>query len=126
MIAVTLIDAERRLRALQAEPATRLALTRTVDPVDDLDRTLDALVEAIVAAAAELGVEPAERSTRRAVSATLGNLWSDLVEIEPRRLARAWAAHDLPDAWEGLHRRLLAAVDSARAAVDGTPERRER
>jgi hypothetical protein len=45
---------------------------------------------------------------------------------EPERLKRAWGGHDLPDAWEGLHRRLLAAVDSARAAVEGTPEGQER
>jgi hypothetical protein len=48
------------------------------------------------------------------------------VAIEPERLQWAWGGHDLPDGWEGLHRRLLAAVESTRAAVEGTPEGRER
>jgi hypothetical protein len=42
--------------------------------------------------------------------------------IEPERLRRAWDAHDLPDVWG----RLLAVVESARAAVEGTPEGRKR
>jgi hypothetical protein len=126
VIATTLVDAERRLRAVQAEQRAALELTRTVDPVDDLDRNLDALVGEVQAAAAELGVAPAERSARSAASATLTILWSDLVELEPARLVLAWGAVDLPDAWAGLHQRLLVAVESARAAVDrssGGPDR---
>jgi hypothetical protein len=121
VIAIRLIDAERQLRALQAEQAATLGLTRAVDPVDGLDRILDELVAVIGAAAAELAVKPAERSARGAVSAVLAILWSDLVELEPARLVRAWGASDLPEAWVGLHRRLLAAVEAARTTVDGAP-----
>ena len=91
MLGSRLAEAERQLRALQAEVHADLGLTRFDEPVPELDELVDGLVGLLRAAAGQLGVAPGQRSARRWAGAVLSLLWSDLVEIEPGRLVRAWA-----------------------------------
>jgi hypothetical protein len=109
VIGSRLAAAELQLRAMQAQLHA---------PVPELDELVDGLVGLLRTAAEQLGVTPDQRSARRSAGAILSLLWSDLVEIEPERLVRAWGAHDLPDDWQKLHAGLLGAVRSAQTAVD--------
>jgi hypothetical protein len=121
VIGSRLAGAERQLRAMQAELHADLELTGFDEPVAELDRIVEELVGKLRSAAAELGIAAARRSARRSVAGNLALLWSDLVEVEPERLVRAWGAGDLPRRWRELHAELIRGVRSAQAAVDGRP-----
>ena len=86
--------------------------------MDGLEEALDELVDAIRAVGGRLELVRGEWSVRGLAEATLSILWSDLIEVKPERLARAWGV-DLPQDWEELHASLLQGVASARAAVEG-------
>lgn len=118
VIGSRLAAAELQLRAMQAQLHADLELTSFDEPVPELDELVEGLVGLLRAAAGRLGVPPGQRSARRSAGAVLSLLWSDLVEIEPERLVRAWGACDPPDEWQKLHAGLLGAVRSAQTAVD--------
>jgi len=119
LVAVRLAGAERQLRGLLVEPARDLALTRRSDDAGDLAAALAPALAAVDEAARRIGAVPASYSMRRAAESLLSILWSDLVDIEPERLRRAWGLDDLPDEWTELHTRLLAGIQEARARLAG-------
>jgi hypothetical protein len=122
VLGTTLASAERRLVALLGEQRDDLQLTRTDDPVGELDAVLAPVLQALRAAAGRIGAPAATRSLRRSAAATLSILWVDLVELAPERLEAAWGA-EVPDGWPALHAELLARLRWAADRIEGRADR---
>ena len=76
------------------------------------------MLDAINAAATEIGASPTRRSHEAAARGVLSIVWADLIELDPARLQRAYGAHDLPEAWPAAQRHLIAAVEEALAELE--------
>jgi hypothetical protein len=61
---------------------------------------------------------------RRRVRGQLHILWADLIEMSPEGLGKHWDAHDVPEAWPELQRRLLAVVENGIAELAQPTEAR--
>ena len=79
------------------------------------------MLDAIIAAATDIGGSPSRRSHEAAARGVLSIVWADLIELDPERLKRAHGAHDLPEAWPAAQRRLIAAVEEALAELNRPP-----
>lgn len=99
-------------------------LLSVVEDAPELTEVLGPLEDTLSEAARRLGIEPAPIDVRQRVWGPLHILWADLVEMSPERLRKQWGADDVPEAWPGLQRQLLAAVEHAIAALGRQPEPR--
>lgn len=105
---------ERQVLAVQAELESSPSLSQWEDPPVDADAVLRPVLLAIRHAASAVGAEPVSRSRRRALTALLSVMWSDLIDLEPGKLRSRWGMHDLPPAWAEQQARQYAAVELAR------------
>jgi hypothetical protein len=115
-IAHTLAVVERRVRDV-AEPHADLHLTGLSDVVTDIQDVLNPLLDAIAAVAERLELPRGERSHRSSVMATLTLAWSDLEELDPRRLRRGYGFAEPLAGWSEARDGLLDAIEQARARL---------
>jgi hypothetical protein len=115
-IATLLRHVDNELAELRHQTAPDRLLSVVRDP-PELTEVLGPLEEALSEAVRRLRIEPEPIDVRQRVRGPLHILWADLVDMSPEQLRRQWGAHDVPEAWPGLHRQLLAAVEHAIAAL---------
>jgi hypothetical protein len=118
-IARALALSERRLRDVVDEPQAELRMTRLDDIVTDIADVLGPPLEAFNAAAKEMALAVQQRSHRAAARGTLSLVWTELMELDPDRMRRAYGTNEMPTAWPAVRRQLIAAVERALAQLDG-------
>jgi hypothetical protein len=117
-IARALALSERRLRDVVDEPHADLPMTRLDDVVTDIADLLGPPLQALDGAAREMGLPAEQRSHRAAARGALSLVWTDLMELDPDRMRRAYGTNEMPTAWPAVRRQLIAAVERALAQLD--------
>ena len=107
-IARALAMSERRLREVVDEPQAELRMTRLDDVVTDIADLLGPPLQALDGAATEMDLAAPPRSHRAAARGALSLVWTDLMELDPDRMRRAYGterdAHGLAGCSPAAHR----------------------
>jgi hypothetical protein len=106
------------LRVVVDEPDAHLPMTSLDDVVPDIADLLCPPVQDLVGAAREMGLSAQQRSHRAAARGALSLVWTDLMELDPDRIRRAYGTNELPTAWPAVRTQLIAAVERALAQLD--------
>jgi hypothetical protein len=117
-IARALALSERRLREVVEEPQAGLRVTRLDDVVTDIADLLGPPLQAFNGAATEMALPAQQRSHRAAARGALSLERTDLMELDPDRMRRAYGTDELPAAWPAVRKQLAAAVERALAQLD--------
>ena len=117
-IARALAMSERRLREVADEPQAELRMTRLDDVITDIADLLGPPLQALNGAATEMDLAALPRSHRAAARGALSLVWTDLMELDPDRMRRAYGTNEMPTAWPAVRRQLIAAVERALAQLD--------
>jgi hypothetical protein len=117
-IARALALSERRLREVVDEPQAELRMTRLDDVVSNIADLLGPPLQAFDGAAKEMALPARQRSHRAAARGALSLVWTDLTELDPDRMRRAYGTDELPAAWPAVRKQLIAAVERALAQLD--------
>jgi hypothetical protein len=111
-IARTLALIERRIRDA-AEPRSDLRLTGSSDVVTDIEDVLKPLLDALANVADQLDLPRGERSHRASAMTALSLGWTDLHEVDPRRLQRGYGFAEPLAGWSEARQTLLDAIEQA-------------
>ena len=117
-IARALAMSESRLREVVDEPQAELRMTRLDDVITDIADLLGPPLQALNGAATEMDLAAPQRSHRAAARGALSLVWTDLMELDPDRMRRAYGTNEMPTAWPAVRRQLIAAVERALAQLD--------
>ena len=117
-IARALALSERRLREVVDEPQAELHMTRLDDVVTDIADLLGPPLQALDGAVSEMALAVQQRSHRAAARGALSFVWTELMELDPDRMRRAYGTDELPAAWPAVRKQLIAAVERALAQLD--------
>ena len=118
-IARALALSERRLREVVDAPQAELRMTRLDDVITDIAALLGPPLHALSGAASEMALAAPQRSHRAAARGALSLVWTDLMELDPDRMRRAYGTDEMPTAWPAVRRQIIAAVERALAQLDG-------
>lgn len=113
MIARALALSERRLREVVDEPHAELRMTRLTDVVTDIADLLAPAPPGI-----RRGGEGDGLGRAAAARGAHSLVWTDLMELDPDRMRRAYGTDELPGAWPAARKQLIAAVDRVLAQLD--------
>lgn len=104
---------EKLLVALKAEVESSRVLSPWDDAPVDADGLLGPILDAILSAPSALGVQHNSIWRRQTLGGSLSIIWSELLEFDDEKVKGRYNVTDLPEAWDQLHARILAATESA-------------